>query len=279
MTNIVCPSGLTGRIRGMKVREERILADRKLAKTGGQVEQILKTCWEETLDSGPYDFGDRFDWGRVLQGDRFYALMQIRILSYGPDYAFAVGCENRNCRARIDWELDLNELPVRLLSDESRAAFLAGNRFETSLPDAGRKAIFKLLTGADERRMALARKAALDQPLTTMLNVRLESIEGVNPTSKRQFLDELAMSDLSFLLGEFDRVDCGVETSIDVECPECFGTTRIELPFEKGFFLPDKSRRNVAPSSSSPTSTSSVGANSSSSSLGSSTAVPGSPSP
>lgn len=34
---ISCPSGLTGRIRGMKVREERVLADRKLAKSGGQV--------------------------------------------------------------------------------------------------------------------------------------------------------------------------------------------------------------------------------------------------
>ncbi len=38
---ITCPSGLTGRIRGMKVREERVLADRKLAKSGGQVDAPL----------------------------------------------------------------------------------------------------------------------------------------------------------------------------------------------------------------------------------------------
>ena len=38
---ITCPSGLSGRIRGMKVREERILADRKLAKNGGQVDELL----------------------------------------------------------------------------------------------------------------------------------------------------------------------------------------------------------------------------------------------
>ena len=38
---ITCPSGLTGRIRGMKVREERVLADRKLAKSGGQVDILL----------------------------------------------------------------------------------------------------------------------------------------------------------------------------------------------------------------------------------------------
>jgi hypothetical protein len=58
---ITCPSGLSGRIRGIKVREERILADRKLAKSGGQLEQILAACWEETLDpSGDVQLsGDR----------------------------------------------------------------------------------------------------------------------------------------------------------------------------------------------------------------------------
>ena len=56
---ITCPSGLTGRIRGLKVREERILADRKLARSGGQVDRLLAACWEETLDPGPYDFGDK----------------------------------------------------------------------------------------------------------------------------------------------------------------------------------------------------------------------------
>ena len=99
---ITCPSGLTGRIRGMKVREERILSDRKLAKSGGQVDQLLTACWEETLDPGPYDFGESdIDWGKVLQGDRFYALLQIRAQTYGPDYPFAVACQNDACRHRL----------------------------------------------------------------------------------------------------------------------------------------------------------------------------------
>ena len=30
--------------------------------------------------------GDRgIDWGAVLQGDRFYALLQVRALTYGPE--------------------------------------------------------------------------------------------------------------------------------------------------------------------------------------------------
>jgi len=111
---ITCPSGLSGRIRGMKVREERVLADRKLAKNGGQVDELLGACWEETLDPGPYDFGDKvIDWGQVLQGDRFYALLQIRALTYGPEYAFAVNCGSDGCRARIEWELSVEVANVQ----------------------------------------------------------------------------------------------------------------------------------------------------------------------
>lgn len=49
---ITCPSGLSGRVRGMKVRGERVLADRKLAKNGGQIDELLGSCWEETFDKG-----------------------------------------------------------------------------------------------------------------------------------------------------------------------------------------------------------------------------------
>jgi len=79
---ITCPSGLSGRIRGLKVREERILADRKLAKAGAQLDELLMSCWLETLDPGPYE--EPLDWSKVLQGDRFFVLLMIRVLYYGP---------------------------------------------------------------------------------------------------------------------------------------------------------------------------------------------------
>lgn len=159
-------------------------------------------------------------------------------------------CENRSCRARIEWEVDLRDLPVKLLSDESRATFLATNRFPATLPSAGRAVAFRLLTGSDERRMAALRRAAGERPITTLLGFRLDSIDGVEPRDQQRFIEELSMSDVSHLLCEFDRVDCGVETEIDIECAECLGITRVELPFEKGFFLPER-RKGLVPNSSS----------------------------
>jgi hypothetical protein len=254
---IACPSGLQGRGRGMKVREERVLADRKLAKSGGQIDELLAACWEETLDAGPYALGEsgKLDLGKVLQGDRFFALLMVRALTYGPEYAFGVSCRNDNCRARIEWEIDLTKLPVRKLSEESRVAFVEGNRFATTLPDAGKRVVFKLLTGEDERKLPAVQRAAPDKLLSAVLAYRVLDVEGVEPKAKRQFLEELTMRDADFLVDEFDRVDCGVDTTIEIECPECFQTQEVELPFDKGFFLPgrDRTARRKARSSSSPT--------------------------
>lgn len=243
MTEIVCPSGLSGRIRSLRVREERILADRQLARRGQQIDKLLAACWEETLDAGPYDFGEKPpDWGKVLQGDRFYTLMQIRVATYGPDYAFDVTCQDAACRARIPWELDLNQLPVKALSDESQRAFLEGNRFETTLPGAGSEVAFRLLVGEDERKLGRRRSGDQSAALSGALRARVLEVEGVEPRELKRALEDLSFADADFLFDEFDGVDCGVDTTIEIECPECFGTQDVELPFDQGFFLPGKER-------------------------------------
>jgi hypothetical protein len=240
---ITCPSGLAGRIRSMKVREERVLADRTLARTGAQMDELLGACWQETLDPGPYDFGDgSVDWGKVLQGDRFYALLQVRALTCGPEYAFSIPCAQDGCRARIDWELSLHDLPVRPLSPQSREAFLAANRFVATLPDAGVRVYFRLLTGADERRLVQLRRGAGEKLLSALLAFRVVEVEGVADKDRRRFLEDLSMRDADFLVDEFDRVDCGVETTIEVECPECFAAQDVELPFDRTFFMPGRGR-------------------------------------
>ncbi len=218
----------------------------------------------------------------MLQGDRFYALLQIRALTYGPEYAFAVSCQADACRSRIEWELDLRDLPCRPLSEESRAAFTDGNRFETVLPDAGKRVWFRLLTGADERKLPQLRRAAGDRLLSAMLAFRVVEVEGVEPRDKRRFLEDLSMRDADFLVDELtarglwpcsstplhsvqreldsmqracDRVDCGVDTTIEIECPECCATQEVDLPFDRTFFMPGRERaaRRRARGSSFPT--------------------------
>ncbi|SDY40876.1 hypothetical protein SAMN05444383_1851, partial [Myxococcus xanthus] len=48
--------------------------------------------------------------------------------------------------------------------------------------------------------------------------------------------------DADFLVDEFDAVDCGVDTTLEVECAQCFMRQEVELPFDRGFFLPGTQR-------------------------------------
>ena len=115
-------------------------------------------------------------------------------------------------------------------------------RFETVLPDAGKRVWFRLLTGADERKLPQLRRNAGDQLLSAMLAFRVLEVEGVEARDKKKFIEDLSLRDADFLVDEFDRVDCGVDTGIEIECPECFATQEVDLPFDRTFFMPGKER-------------------------------------
>ncbi len=155
-----------------------------------------------------------------------------------------------NCRARIEWEVDLTKLPVRPLSPESRASFMAGNRFETTLPDAGNRVWFKILTGDDERKIPALQRAAPDRCSPTASSRSKASTRRTSAPSSKTSRCATPTS-----VDEFDRADCGVDTTIEVECPECREAQDVDLPFDSAFFLPGKERtsRRKARSASSPT--------------------------
>ncbi|WP_428262162.1 hypothetical protein [Haliangium sp.] len=245
MTHVIeCPSGLRGEIRGLKVKELDYLADRRLAKSGQQLDRILAGCWLETVDAGPYSLGERgLDWDQVLQGDRFYAMLEIRAASLGATYAFAAMCQGGACGCRFEWEVSLDELPVRALSDDARQNFRDGNRFESVLPGAAKRVWFRLPVGADEKRLAKHRQARQGELWSTMLALRVVEIEGVAGGDKRRFLGELDLADAEHLRRAFDEADCGVETTIEVECPECALVQDVELPFDHGFFLAQRPKK------------------------------------
>ena len=103
-TTIVCPSGLSGEIRGLKGKEGKLLADRNAARAGSTFEKLLSGCWLQTIDPGIYEVaeGATLDWSKVLVADRFFALLQIRSLTFGDEYAFSIQCKSAGCRERFE---------------------------------------------------------------------------------------------------------------------------------------------------------------------------------
>lgn len=253
------PSGLVARVRGMKGKDYRNLAGAsKLSGSG--VSQLLQSCVVEVVDQGPYA-QRAIPWdSEALVGDRLFGLVTIRRATYpGEQYAFDVPCSlGRSCR-KIEWKLDLNDLPVRELPEDARARFAAGeNRFDTAT-SSGQRVSFKLMQAADykKQRRIIDAVGPSAQGLLLSLATRIVEVDGLRNQDVRtvfDWLDDLELSEHRTLVAAFDAVDCGIETEIEVECPWCKQEQTITLPFGRTFLnpqaaTPGSSRRSIESSS------------------------------
>lgn len=277
---IQCPSGLTGKIRALTGKDGRFLSDATLARSGMMGDHILANCWEETTGPGFYKLNDagKLPWGKVLIGDRIYALIQIRIAGRGDSlYDFKHQCANERCRQSFDWEIDLNELPVQLLSKSVREQFATGDfdlrcivpgteelRLLTEdsktglalvkprreiVPGTGKNAVFRLQTGDDEAaliRVAQGKKKKQkrgeesdeENALIDMVRLRTKEIDGVSDLNA--FFEEMSLDSIAKMVDRYDEQDCGVDVTIEIQCPACEGLQEKNLPFGPDFFFQRK---------------------------------------
>lgn len=236
MSIVTLPSGLSGEIRGLKGKEAKLLTDQVAVKRGIYVDQILNACWTRTLDPGPYPESEKPDWSKVLNGDRFAALIQFRALTFGSDYTFKTPCTS--CGEPITITLDVSkELACKPLSAADRQCFISGNRFTVTFK--GKKIVFRLPIGEDEQK---ASRGSVDTMYLATLNSRIYEIEDVPVLEKLQFLEEAPLGDLMELQNMFDEHDCGVETDLlGIDCPSCGATQEsVKIPFGAAFLAPKK---------------------------------------
>lgn len=247
---ITTPSGLTGEIRNLKIQEGNVLADRKIAKSGKLVDEILKRCWVTTRDRGLLNYDHNKDgtvpeWDKVLSGDRIYAFIQVRILTFpDTDYDFQIRCVGPSCGESFGWTVNLNELPVKKLSDASAKIYLAGNKFSGKLAD-GTGFTYRLMRGVDERNASKKLTEHPDQRLTVSLASRITAIEGVADQDIGDYLGNLDMPESLSILDLLEENDCGLETGIEVECPHCLHEFEADIPFSGDFFFPKPKRKST----------------------------------
>ncbi len=228
---VVCPSGLSGEIRKLKVREENLLADAKKMRRGAGLNEVLANVWVQTTNKGPYSFDDRPDWSRVLMGDHFYATIFMRVVLRGPDYDFRVPCPNQFCRSSIEWEIDLAKLPVKKLSEKSKEIWMRDNRFEAHIESSGKRVVFKLLQANAQKQFMRIKRDERDRLITASMRMQIIEIDGIQKKDLNDFIDDMDSDDASDLREQFDDAGCGIETEIEIECQECDHMFEVELPF------------------------------------------------
>lgn len=251
--NIVdCPSGLRVRVSKLKVRQFKLLGNRKALETGETFDSFLRSCAQEVVDPGPaypsYTPGTVFDWKAALQGDRFTALLGVRRVTHPDNFEFDVQCAR--CGDEVGWSVDLAKLPVVRYPASSVEAFV--RREELIVEVAGRRVFYRLMTGAEEERIrnhlerlkksdSRTRKHPFD-PIVDAAIARLSKVEGLKPADVRDWYEDLDADEMLKIGRALEATAGGVETEISVvhsEDPRCGGTTKVELPFgSKEFWIP-----------------------------------------
>lgn len=236
MSEITCPSGLRGSVRSMKVKDEELFTNKKLVRSNRVISALLSNCWEKTLDSGPYAMSDPLNWDKIASADRIYALIQIRVESYGQEYEFRVSCSNSMCENTYGWGVDLTDLDVQPVSEQGKAHLRTGDPIPVKLSD-GTELLCRLPNGEDEAFMASLEARDDTRALTYHLARRIAQMDG-----EKHWDDILAkVEDLPARMGDelwdtTDEIEGGVEMMFDVQCPRCSNTQQVILPFEAGFF-------------------------------------------
>lgn len=254
MEHVILPTGLAGHLRPMTTRDECLLAQRNAQRQGLVTDRLLDACWVETLDHGPYpdsafDQDGKPRWDQILTGDRYYAMLRLRVASYGPEYDFRTQCTAGRCRATIDWRISLDverqrdgdELAdtdglvvVRWTPEQQESFRTGGNRFSTTLSD-GSRVSFRLMTGQLERLLFKAARADAPQAIEDALRMRIVEVEGVKPAELQRWVSTLRAKCAAELRDAMDQADVGVDTEIEIDCPTCGASQFVDLPFPAGF--------------------------------------------
>ncbi len=261
---VTCPSGMIVTVRGMKAREMAVLQDRKLAKNGQLIDKLLAACIESTQDFGPYEVAPSglVSLDDMLLGDKFFALINIRAQTFGSSITLNLDCANGDCGKPYDLAVNLDELPIKSLSPEAAQSFRTGTPLVCKVPSTGAAVRYRLAVGRDEKLAARARDD--ENPALAIVACRIVEIEGVETKEEfaaravrlaqasgnadrvqkfsgiRGFLDDLPMGDFFALAEAMESQDCGVNTEIEAQCPECDHVQSERLQLGPNFWKPTK---------------------------------------
>lgn len=256
MQEVTCPSGLRVVLRGLTVADEDLMV-RANAKGGNSpvmavtlLNDLARACVVRVVDVGPYPDLDpaAFDPAKLLSGDRLFLMVQMRICSYGNEVDVRGSCPKGH---GFESSLDLAKLESYPLSADAAAKFRAKIPFSFALPTLKRTVTFFPARGEDEERAAKLLKRGEDMG-SEELATRIKTISGFDPKTGldetgrdfRAFIRAMPVRDAADLRAEMERVECGIQLTVDSECEECGAQGTVSLLDVLSFFGTRRNRRS-----------------------------------
>lgn len=169
-------------------------------------------------------------------GDRVFLIFAIRRVTLGDELPVREKCPE--CKVTTLFMVDLDkDLEPRPMPDPTKRVF------DVTLP-SGTAARFRVSTGQDEADMAklVRRQKHKSDALSQAILMRLEMLGDEKPTLK--MVKSLGMRDRHFLRDQFQTVEGGMDTTLELECPACGHEWEKDLDLSAAnFFFPGGRRR------------------------------------
>ena len=208
-------------IKYMTAKEEDILTNQSYIQKGNVLEKLLESVLVSKINVND-----------LIIGDKNALLIATRILGYGNDYVVEVNGEKEN--------IDLSELENR---EFDASTLVEGrNEFAFDLPHSKTPITYKILTGADEKKVEreLAGLKKINKNSSPELSTRLKyiitSVNGSDDTKDiRNFVDNFLLARDSRALREHIRnTQPDVDLNVTLESGE-----EVKVPIGLNFFWPD----------------------------------------
>lgn len=209
-------------IKYMTAKEEDILTNQAYIKKGTVVDKLLQSL-----------IITKINYDDLLVGDKNAILVACRILGYGKDYEFEYDGERQS--------IDLSTVENKPF-DESLIT-KGVNEFRYTLPHSQNEITFKILTGADERKIereleGLKKISKENTPeLTTRLKHIITSVNGSTESKDiRSFVDNAMLARDSRALREYMRQ---IQPDVDMTFIPEGGDNPVTIPIGASFLYPD----------------------------------------
>lgn len=230
------PNGTsTVKIRPMTAKEEDLLSNERLLKSGKAFDQLIKAC---VID------WNGIEYDNLIIGDKNAILMAIRVISLGEEYDVMFLCPK--CNAKTENTISLKgDLKYKFLSEEPLQA--GKNEFGWTSP-RGVKFKVKILTSKDQdnivdenkKRKQMYKANYKESPTTDALMKSIISIEDM--ISYNDILDTLNImptSELRALTRFIKDLSPDYDLSYNYTCPECDEMSTLIIPINVNFFWPE----------------------------------------
>ena len=206
--------------------DEEVLAARNMPVMK-KLNKILSNC---TKAVGPYRDASQIEQivQDLTQGDRVFLLFAIRRVSLGDDFPMTTECPK--CEKKSHPTIDLSELEIRKMADPKVRTYdikLRKSKLDVSM---------KVLTGRGEEAISKASSSGKAVVSHAML-ARINAIGG-KPANIDALLD-LSLADRNQIRDEWQDREGGVETGVDLQCPQCDHEYEADVDMASvGFFNP-----------------------------------------